>query len=80
VSAPTEIDGFFLAGSIGAIGSCHQDDGGTHHELLIGDAAQDPDEWVSLYPGYEGLMRLRELIDAMIADIEMVRAVEGEPE
>lgn len=77
---PTEIDGFYLAGAIGAIGSCHHDDGGTHHELLIGDADQDPDEWAVLYPGYEGLVRLRDLIDAMIADIELVRAVEGSVE
>jgi len=77
---PTEIDGFYLSDAIGAIASCHTDEGGTHHELLIGDASHDPDEWTTLYPGYEGFVRLRDLCDAVIADIEMVATVEGDAE
>jgi len=65
-----EIDGLYVSEAIGALAIRHTGETGTHVELLIGDATLEPDEWTALIPGHEGWVRLRELCDTVIADIE----------
>ncbi|MGB3327590.1 MAG: hypothetical protein WBA46_01470, partial [Thermomicrobiales bacterium] len=65
-----ELDAIYVPEAIGAMALHHTSEIGSHVELLIGDAMEEPDEWTSLIPGHEGWVRLRDLCDRVIADLE----------
>ena len=65
-----ELDALYVPEAIGAMALHHTSEIGSHVELLIGDAMDEPDEWTSLIPGHEGWIRLRDLCDRVIADLE----------
>lgn len=79
VFADREIDALYLPEAIGAIAIEHADGIGSHVELLIGDAMHEVDEWTSLVPGHEGWVRLRDLCDHVITDIESTIPAEVAP-